>query len=260
MSAYFLIIIPKFINIIVKNFNSPDMTDSIGLLSVTAISLGFFHTLLGPDHYLPFIVLSEAKKWSLKKTMFITFICGLGHVMSSVVLGLAGIAAGISVSKLVNVESFRGNIAAWLFIAFGLIYMIISVRNLMKNKKHQHPHYHIGGISHNHEHDHHYEHTHVHENPAVRTTPWILFLIFVFGPCEPLIPVLMYPAAQNNLPGAVLVSVLFSVITIATMMSIVLAFKLGLSKISLKPIEKYNHIIAGAMIFFSGIAIQFLGL
>ena len=37
------------------------MNDSIALLSVTAISIGFFHTILGPDHYLPFIVLSEAK-------------------------------------------------------------------------------------------------------------------------------------------------------------------------------------------------------
>ncbi|MGE5458286.1 MAG: sulfite exporter TauE/SafE family protein [Methanococcaceae archaeon] len=236
------------------------MTDSIGLLSVTAISLGFLHTILGPDHYLPFIVLSEAKKWSLKKTMFITFICGIGHVLSSVVLGLIGIATGISVSKLVNVESFRGNIAAWLFISFGLIYMIISIRNLMKKKRHQHSHFHLGGVSHNHEHDHHYEHTHVHENEMVRTTPWILFLIFVFGPCEPLIPILMYPAAKNNLHGAVLVSLLFSAITIITMMSVVLAFKFGLNKISLKPLEKYSHLIAGAMIFFSGIAIQFLGL
>jgi len=236
------------------------MTDSIGLLSVTAISLGFFHTLLGPDHYLPFIVLSEAKKWSLRKTMLITFFCGIGHVMSSVILGLVGIATGLSVSKLVHVESFRGNIAAWLFIAFGFIYMIISAKNLLKKKRHQHSHYHLGGISHNHEHDHHYEHTHVHENEVFRTTPWILFLIFVFGPCEPLIPLLMYPAAQNNIHGAVLVSLLFSAITITTMMSIVLAFKLGLKRISLKPLEKYSHLIAGAMIFVSGIAIVFLGL
>ena len=236
------------------------MTDSIGLLSITAISLGFFHTILGPDHYLPFIVLSEAKKWSLRKTMVITFFCGLGHVLSSVILGLIGIAMGFSLSKVINIESFRGNIAAWLFIAFGLIYMIISIRNLIKKRKHHHSHYHIGGLSHAHLHDHHYEHTHVHESEVVKTTPWILFLIFFFGPCEPLIPVLMYPAAENNISGTIFVSFLFSAVTIMTMMSIVLAFKLGLNKISLKPLEKYSHLIAGAMIFFSGIAIQFLGL
>ena len=236
------------------------MDNSIALLSVTAVSLGFFHTLLGPDHYLPFIVISQAKKWSLRKTMWITFLCGLGHVLSSVVLGLVGIAVGISVTKLVHVESFRGNIAAWLFIAFGLVYMIISVRNLLKKRKHSHSHHHLGSDNHYHEHDHQKDHAHFHQNDVVKTTPWILFLIFVFGPCEPLIPILMYPAAKSNIAGSVLVSVLFSVVTIATMMSIVLVFKLGLNKIDLKPIEKYSHLIAGAMIFFSGIAIQFLGL
>jgi nickel/cobalt exporter len=236
------------------------MNDSIALLSVTAISIGFIHTILGPDHYLPFIVLSQAKKWSLKKTMLITFLCGLGHVLSSVVLGLIGIAVGISVTRLVSVESFRGNIAAWLFIAFGLVYMIISIRNLIKKRKHSHSHFHIDGEKHVHEHNHHKEHTHIHQEDPVKTTPWILFLIFVFGPCEPLIPILMYPAAENNISGSILVSLLFSVVTISTMMSVVLAFKLGLNKINLKPIEKYSHLIAGAMIFFSGLAIQFLGL
>jgi len=236
------------------------MNDSIALLSVTAISIGFVHTILGPDHYIPFIVLSEAKKWTLKKTMFITFLCGLGHVLSSVVLGLIGIAVGISLNRLVNIESFRGSLAAWLFIAFGLVYMVISIRNLIKKRKHSHSHYHIGGEIHEHEHDHHKEHSHVHDNDIVKTTPWVLFLIFVFGPCEPLIPLVMYPAAENNISGAVIVSLLFSIVTIATMMSVVLAFKLGLSKLNLKPLEKYAHLIAGGMIFLSGVAIQFLGL
>jgi nickel/cobalt exporter len=237
------------------------MNSSITLLSITAVSIGFLHTLLGPDHYLPFIVLSQAKKWSLRKTMIITFFCGIGHVLSSVILGFIGIAVGISVSKLVSIESFRGNIAAWLFIAFGLVYMIISIRNLIKKRKHIHSHFHLGGKKHEHEHNHQSEHVHVHEEQdSINTTPWILFLIFVFGPCEPLIPIVMYPAAQHNIPGVILVSVLFSFVTIATMMSIVLAFNLGLNRINLKPIEKYNHLIAGTMIFISGLAIQFLGL
>jgi ABC-type nickel/cobalt efflux system permease component RcnA len=236
------------------------MTNSLTILSATAVSIGFVHTVFGPDHYVPFIVLSEAKKWSLKKTMIITFLCGIGHVLSSVILGLIGIAVGIELRKLVAVESFRGNIAAWLIIAFGLVYMVISIKNLVKNKKHKHEHFHPGGEEHSHEHDHHLEHTHMHDNEIVKTTPWILFLIFVFGPCEPLIPIVMYPASQNNLSGALFVSLLFSVVTISTMMSIVLVFKLGFSRINLKPFEKYNNLIAGFVILLSGLAIQFLGL
>lgn len=236
------------------------MDESIAILSVTAVSLGFIHTILGPDHYLPFIVISEARKWSTRKTMLITFLCGIGHVLSSVVLGLIGIAVGISVTKLVSVESFRGNIAAWLFIAFGLVYTIIAVRNLYRKKAHTHRHFHPGGDHHSHEHTHTSDHLHIHEKDAVNTTPWILFLIFVFGPCEPLIPLLMYPAAKHNLQGTILVSGLFSLVTIGTMMLVVLAFKLGLSRINLKPVEKYMHVIAGSMILFSGLAIEFLGL
>jgi nickel/cobalt transporter (NicO) family protein len=236
------------------------MNNSIALLSVTAISIGFLHTILGPDHYLPFIVLSQAKKWTLRKTMIITFFCGIGHVLSSVILGLIGIGVGISVTKLVSFESVRGNVAAWLFVAFGFVYMIISIRNLIKKRKHTHSHFHFNSGKHIHEHDHHDDHSHIHQEEGFKTTPWVLFLIFVFGPCEPLIPLVMYPASKSNFHGAVIVAILFSVTTIAAMMSIVLAFNLGLNKINLKPVEKYSHVIAGAMILCSGLAIIFLGL
>jgi sulfite exporter TauE/SafE len=236
------------------------MNSSLALLSFTAISIGFLHTILGPDHYLPFIVLSQAKKWPIRKTMIVTFFCGIGHVMSSVILGLIGIAVGISVTKLVSVESFRGNIAAWLFIAFGLVYMIISIRNLLRKRKHTHAHFHFNKGEHLHEHNHQDEHTHIHEDGTFKTTPWVLFLIFVFGPCEPLIPLVMYPAAKHNMQGAVIVAILFSIVTIITMMSVVLTFNMGLNKINLKPVEKYSHVIAGAMIFCSGLAIIVLGL
>lgn len=70
----------------------------------------------------------------------------------------------------------------------------------------------------------------------------------------------MYPASRNNVHGVIIVSVLFSVVTLVTMTAVVMAFRLGLSRFNLKPVEKYNHVIAGAIILLSGIAIQFLGL
>ncbi len=42
----------------------------------------------------------------------ITLLCGLGHIGSSVVLGLIGVALGLAVNKLEIVESVRGNLAA----------------------------------------------------------------------------------------------------------------------------------------------------
>ncbi|MCM8821749.1 MAG: hypothetical protein NC831_02905 [Candidatus Omnitrophica bacterium] len=43
------------------------MSGEIFVLVGAAASLGFVHTALGPDHYLPFIVLARAGKWSKKK-------------------------------------------------------------------------------------------------------------------------------------------------------------------------------------------------
>jgi len=56
-----------------------------------------------------------------------------------------------------------------------------------------------GGSAHGHKHAHHGSHAHVHEEGSgANITPWALFIIFVLGPCEPLIPILMYPAAKQS--------------------------------------------------------------
>ncbi|MCK4346739.1 MAG: sulfite exporter TauE/SafE family protein [Bacteroidales bacterium] len=231
------------------------------ILLITAASIGFFHTLFGPDHYLPFIVMAKARKWSVVKTTWVTFLCGLGHVGSSILLGSIGVAFGIGVNKLVFIESGRGNIAAWLFIAFGLVYFIWGMRKAYRKKSHKHIHVHSDGTYHSHDHSHEDRHLHVHEQPKKKNiTPWVLFVIFVLGPCEPLIPILMYPAATNNISGMILVSIVFAVVTITTMLGIVLASSFGLNYLPLGRLERFTHAIAGATILLSGIGIQFLGL
>ncbi len=232
------------------------------VLAGTAASLGFVHTLIGPDHYLPFIVIGRARRWSLRKTLFVSFLAGLGHILSSVVLGLVGIAVGIAVAKLEGVESFRGTLAAWLLIAFGLAYFVWGLRRAWRNKPHAHVHVHAAEEPHAHLHTHeHAEHVHVHgESERTNLTPWILFTIFVFGPCEPLIPLLMYPAARHSSGGVVLVTAAFGATTILTMLAIIALSSWGAKFVRLGKLERYSHALAGLMIFVSGLTVQFLGL
>ena len=236
------------------------MNSEIMLLCGTAASLGFIHTALGPDHYLPFIVMARARQWSITKTAWITFLCGIGHVGSSVVLGLIGVFVGIQVMKLEAFEAFRGSIAAWLLIGFGFAYFVWGVHRAIRNRPHRHLHEHGGHDEHEHEHSHTADHTHVHDRKKANITPWILFTIFVFGPCEPLIPLLMYPAAESSILGTFLVAVVFSVVTIGTMLTVVLLSAWGVSFAKLGRFERYTHALAGAAICLSGAAIQFLGL
>ncbi|OHB63985.1 MAG: hypothetical protein A2168_03820 [Planctomycetes bacterium RBG_13_50_24] len=237
------------------------MSTEIKALVVMAASIGFFHTLLGPDHYLPFVMLSWARKWSGFKTALVTFLCGLGHIGSSVVLGLIGVSVGIAINKLEFVEGFRGNVAAWLLIAFGLAYLAWGLRRAYRTHSHEHSHSHTGAAAHAHSHNHQSEHVHIHNsNASVSIAPWALFIVFVFGPCEPLIPILMYPAAKNSLYGLILVTVVFGTATIGTMLGVVLLARAGVNFIPITRLQRYSHAIAGATILLCGLAIQFLGL
>lgn len=214
-----------------------------------AVSLGFVHTLLGPDHYLPFIVLSKSKGWSLRKTLFITFGCGIGHVLSSVLIGFLGIGLGWAVGELVTIESYRGEIAGWLMLSIGILYFIWGLRQGIVGKIHHHSHENNHDISHNHNH-----------LPTQSMTPWILFLIFVFGPCEPLIPVLMYPAVQKNIWMLIFVVLAFAASTLITMLSVVTIASKGLNLVKFNFLERWTHAFAGGSITIVAAGMVFFGL
>ena len=242
-------------------FGKDVMTLESNVLIITAASVGFFHTLFGPDHYLPFVMISWARKWTTVKTIWVSFLCGLGHIGSSVLLGVIGISLGLAAQKLQFIESFRGNIAAWLLIAFGLLYFAWGLRRAYQRKPHTHSHIHIAETEHSHLHSHTDEHAHIHcDKNNVNITPWVLFIVFVFGPCEPLIPLLMYPAAKNSLFDLAVVTAVFGATTIATMLTIILLSRTGVSFVRLTKLQRFDHAIAGATILICGLAIQFLGL
>lgn len=237
------------------------MPDDILLLSLTAASIGVLHTVLGPDHYIPFIAMSNAGGWSRVKTFVITLLCGIGHVLGSIVLGLLGISLGLALNKLEAIESFRGDIAGWALVSFGLVYFMWGIKRAYNKKPHTHWHAHGKGDVHTHVHNHNGDHVHVHEKEKVANlTPWILFTIFVFGPCEALIPILIYPSAAMSFSGMVIVIIIFSIATIGTMLAIVMLSIYGLSFLPVKNLERYTHALAGFLILFSGIAIQLFGL
>jgi hypothetical protein len=43
------------------------MAPELVILIISAASVAFVHTMLGPDHYVPFIAMAKARDWSLPK-------------------------------------------------------------------------------------------------------------------------------------------------------------------------------------------------
>src|SRR5262245_1904947 len=97
-------------------------------LLLAAAGIAFVHTILGPDHYLPFLMLARARRWSRARTLAITMACGIGHVVSSLALGVAGLGLGLAVGRIEHIEGARGDWAAWALVLFGATYALWGTR------------------------------------------------------------------------------------------------------------------------------------
>lgn len=229
---------------------------SWGLLGSVVI-VAAAHTAVGPDHYLPFIMLARARRWSMARTLMVTALCGLGHVGSSLFLGGVGLLVGLGVSRLELVETGRGSLAAWGLVAFGGAYALWGLRRALRSRKGLLPHDHRG-------------HVHIHRHGAAAhehgqgdsssTSFWMLFLIFVLGPCEPLIPLFILPASEGRWGLAITAGLVFSLVTVLAMLALVALAYAGARRLPLGPLERWSHALAGGTIAASGLAILYLGL
>jgi threonine/homoserine/homoserine lactone efflux protein len=232
------------------------MPAELQILIVTAITIACLHTLTGPDHYLPFIALSKARGWSFGRTLMWTVICGCGHVWSSVLLALGGSAIGWSLSKISWLENIRGGIAGWVMLLFGLVYGTWGLIRAYKNKPHKHfDNYEDGGI-------YVYEHKHgeaVQPKERYKVTPWVMFVIFLLGPCEPMIPLLYYPAAQHSWQGMLLLILVYTLCTLATMVVMVILGFYGIAFLKTEKLERFMHALGGLTLFICGAGMVFMG-
>jgi nickel/cobalt exporter len=234
----------------------PDVTAS--LLLGTAASLATVHTLIGVDHSIPFIVLGRARGWSLRRTLGITGACGLAHVVSSVLIGLVGVGLGVALDRLSWLESARGTVAAGLLVGFGLAYAAWGLWRSLRGEVHTHRQTHPDGTTHRHAHGHRGRHLHA-RGVGRGATPWALFLVFAFGPCEALIPLMMVPAVDASWWLLAAVVGVFAFFTIGAMLAAVALGYVGLTRARLGVFEQKIDVLAGLTVAASGAAVLFLG-
>lgn len=212
-------------------------------LWLTAFLTAVIHTITGPDHYLPFISIAKSRGYSLKKTLLWTFICGLGHIGSALViaLGFVYLSHLMTDTRFAWIEDNRSDLAAYALIGLGGAYLLWALRHRWLHKHHQAHHH--GFI--------------MHGDAQIQDkniTVWVMFIIFVLGPCEALLPVLT-ASSVLGIPAVVTSTVIFSVATILTMMAAVTLGYLGLKALRFQKLEAYAHELAGATIMVCGIAI-----
>ncbi len=216
------------------NFGTTEIASGATLSAIwfAALLTAIIHTVMGPDHYLPFIAIAKSRDYSLKKTLFWTFICGLGHIASALLLALLFIyfSHWLSKENFLWLEENRGDIAAYALIGLGAAYILWALRHRF---------------------------THQHRLPDLQDkniSVWVLFIIFVLGPCEALLPILT-ASSVLGISAVISCTLIFSIATIATMMFCVTLGMLGINTLRFKSLENYAHEIAGGTIMACGLAI-----
>lgn len=210
---------------------------SLWALVTAAVSVAFLHSL-APDHWLPFTALAKSSRWKMQKLAWITTLAGIGHVASSLLLGVIGLWAGMAIHRLAGADAWRGRVGIWLLIGFGVAYAVWG----LKHAQHHHPHISLDETM---------------RAYAVRRM-WMLFAILVFGPCEPLIP-LMFVASEHGLPTVWAVSAAFSVVTVGMVVGQSCLSYAGVRLIEAPWMERYAHAVTGFVIVLTALIVMVTG-
>jgi hypothetical protein len=206
-------------------------------LVLSTVSTAFFHAL-APDHWLPFVVLGKSSHWSRARLAFLTFLAGLGHVFSSLLIGLLGLLMGWRLVSIQASDATRAQVAVWALIGFGAAYALWG----MKHAQHPHPHLEVRDAM---------------RMYAVRRF-WTLFAIVVFGPCEPMVP-LMFLAFASGWGAVVFISLLFSLVTVGMVVGQSLLAFAGAQWFWNPWLQRYAHVLAGLVIVLTGVFVMVSG-
>jgi nickel/cobalt exporter len=214
--------------------------EGLAILIGAAAFIAFTHTF-APDHWVPFTMIGRARGWSPWRVAVVTLIGGLGHVGSSIILGIVAIALGWVLDKATGIEAWRGPVALWSLVGFGLLYALWGLRDI----RHGHAHAKARDA--------------VSASSSKSITIWALVIIFVLGPCEPLIP-LVFKAYEHGTHGVVAVAGTFGLITVVQMAILSTLAFLGLSLAWTSRLDRYTHTIAGVTIALTGLMVIALGI
>ena len=220
------------------------MNASSWTLILAAATIGALHTA-APDHWMPFAALGRARGWSPARTARTTILCGFGHVTVSALLGIAAVFIGLGAMRMIG--GHLENLATWLLLAFGTVYMIWGLwRSFSRDAL---------GVVHAHDH----RHAHGHHDHDHGLTEWSLFLLFSADPCVAVLPMIV-AAAGSGWTAVIAVVIAYELATIATMVILATAALAGTHIFRAPWLDRFGHAAAGALITAVGAAMAGLGL
>lgn len=196
--------------------------------TISLIGATFFIALthaIMPNHWMPFALIGKGQKWSLMKTIFITAIAGLGHSITTTVLGFVIAILGFHITKYA--ETIAEPMAGSILIVLGICYIV------------------TGRLTHG-------THNHNHSKFSDKTIAFSLFTMLSLSPCVAALP-LFLAASAFSWSKLALLSIILSVTTVSGMLVLTILAYTGVKKINLCGVENYEKEIIGCILTLIGI-------
>jgi nickel/cobalt exporter len=237
------------------------MQDAAGVLITAAASTAAVHTLV-PDHWLPFVMMGRARKWSLLKASWFAGLSALLHVAASLALGALALGAGMGIASAMGERLHV--LTGILLCAFGIAYSVWSW------KSGGHRHFHGSGelqADSDNGHSHGAQDGHPVCGDAPRgyrgrdrkapgdmekASAYSLVAIVGIHPCVLALPILFASAPLGSVRiGAVAAT--YAVCTVTAMIVVTIVGLTAARQIRLGFLEKYGDLLTGAIILAVGI-------
>jgi hypothetical protein len=213
--------------------SSPDLAEPV-LLSLLGggFVAAFLHAAL-PTHWLPFVLVGRAQRWSVARVMTAVVTAGLAHILSTAVVGSLIVAAGLALNRWV--EGLLPHLSAALLFLFGAFYL---ARASLKRPVT------AGGPA-----------AELAE-PAVsdRAAFWGLVLMMAVTPGEVLLPIYLSSAQEGPVALGMLTAA-FAVGTIAGMGVFTLLARAGASILRLERWARFEGAILGLALIGVGLLV-----
>lgn len=200
-------------------------------LFIGSLLISLLHAVI-PNHWLPVLAIGKKHGWSLAETSRITFIAGMAHVVSTVIIGfLLGMVGG---ELTEHIEDFTRIIAPSILILMGLYFL---------RQHYAHHHFHL-------------EQKQI-EKKTKSSIILALIIAMFLSPCME-IEAYFLLAGSKGWYVLVGIALMYSVISIAGMLIWVRVVYKGLLKLNWHKWEHNAGIITGLVLIITGIISFFI--
>ncbi|HEX4534579.1 MAG TPA: hypothetical protein VH000_10140 [Rhizomicrobium sp.] len=205
------------------------------LLIVGVAVVGVLHTMV-PDHWAPITLLARQRGWTRMQTARAALGAGVGHVISTLALGVILWLAGLAIAA--KFGQWIEAISSGLLIGFGLWVAFSGWREMHEKQAHEHAHAH--------------GHAHHHNHGSSKSGSMALMLILGSSPMVEGLPA-FFAAGRFGWGVIVVMSLVFAASTILTYVGLCVASVASLENLNLGPFERYGEILSGLFVATMGI-------